>query len=161
MVTTKLAQLVGIYKQQLERFRRMQAFAEEQAKCVAVSNFTVLNEILERRQNLAEEISKLSRQALAVAQEIAVDLDLPETNVSNLRRWFPGAAVAPLEQVLAQLRQVAEKIQEIDRECEVEVRRAMQGLRGEMSNVQRGQTAMRAYKNAPQPNAARFLDEKK
>ncbi len=161
MVTTKLAQLVGIYKQQLEFFHRMQSFAEEQAKCVAVSNFTVLNEILERRQSLAEEIGELSRQAQAVAQEIAVDLGIAETNVSNLRHRLPGAAVAPLEQVLAQLRQVAEKIQEIDRECEAEVRRAMQGLRGEMSNVQRGQTAMRAYKNAPQPNAARFLDEKK
>lgn len=161
MVTTKLAQLVGIYKQQLERFRRIQSFAEEQAKCVAVSNFTVLNEILERRQSLAEEIGELSRQAQAVAQEIAADLGIAETNVSNLRHRLPGAAVAPLEQVLAQLRQVAEAIQEIDRECEVEVRRAMQGLRGEMSNVQRGQTAMRAYKNAPQPNAARFLDEKK
>ncbi len=161
MVTTKLAQLVGIYKQQLEFFHRMQAFVEEQAKCVAVSNFTVLSEILDRRQSLADEISNLAAQAQTTAQEIATDLALPETNVSNLRQKLPEAVVAPLEQVLTQLRAVAEEIQEIDNKCEAEVRQAMQGLRGEMSNVQRGQTAMRAYKNTPQPNAARFIDSQK
>ncbi len=161
MVTTKLAQLVDVYHQELERFQRMLALAEEQAKCVAVSNFAVLNGILERRESLAQEIGELSRQAQMLAQEIATCLDLPEVNVSNLRQKLPAQSVEPLEQVLAQLRQVAEAIQEIDRECESEVRQVMQGLRGEMSNVQRGQTAMRAYKSAPQPNAARFLDEKK
>ncbi|NLW17858.1 MAG: hypothetical protein GX033_09545 [Firmicutes bacterium] len=161
MATAKLARLVDIYQQELDRFCRMRALAAEQAQCVAASNFTVLNRILERRQDLAEEIGGLSQQAQAVAQQLAADLGLPETNVSNLRQKLPEAAVAPLEQVLAQLGQVAEAIQEIDKESEAELRRAMQGLRGEMSNVQRGQTAMRAYKNAPQPNAARFLDEKK
>lgn len=161
MVTTKIEQLFDIYTKELECFRRMLAFAGEQGKCVAVSNFTVLGEILDRRRSLADEIGALSVQAQATAQGIAMDLGLPELNLSSLRQQLPEAAVAPLEQVLAQLRQVAEEIQQIDRRCEVEVRQAMQGLRGEMSNVQRGQTAMRAYKNAPQPNDARFIDKQK
>lgn len=159
MVTTKVAQLVGIYTRELDCFRRMRAFANEQAQCVAVSNFTVLSEILDRRRSVADEISELGAKAQATTQEIAVDLALPEANLSNLRQRLPGAVIAPLEQVLGQLREVAEEIQEIDNKCEAEVRQAMQGLRGEMSNVQRGQTAMRAYKNAPQPNDARFIDK--
>lgn len=161
MATAKVAQLVGVYTRELDCFRRMLAFAKEQVKCVAVSNFTVLSEILDRRQSLADEIGDLAAQAQATAQEIATDLALPETNVSNLRQKLPEAVVAPLEQILAQLTEVAEEIQEIDNKCEAEVRQAMQGLRGEMSNVQRGQTAMRAYKNAPQPAAARFIDKQK
>lgn len=161
MATTKVEQLVGIYTRELDCFKRMLAFANEQATCVATSNFTVLSEILDRRQSMADEISDLSAQAQTTAQEIADDLALPGANLSNLRQRLPDAVIAPLEQVLAQLREVAEEIQEIDNKCEAEVRQAMQGLRGEMSNVQRGQTAMRAYKNAPQPDAARFIDKQK
>lgn len=161
MATTKLAQLVAIYARELDSFRRMRDFANEQAKCVAVSNFTVLSEVLDSRQGLADEISDFAAQAQAVARKIALDLALPEVNLTNLRQKLPEADVVPLEKVLAQLQAVAEEIQEIDNKCETEVRQAMQGLRGEMSNVQRGQTAMRAYKNAPQPNDARFIDRQK
>mgnify|MGYP000862957492 CR=1 FL=1 len=161
MPTTKMEQLVGIYTRELVCFQRMLAFANEQAKCVAVSNFTVLSEILERRQGLADEINGLAAEAQVAAQGLATDLALPEANLSNLRLRLPEAVVAPLERALAQLREVAEEIQAIDAKCEAEVRQAMQGLRGEMSNVQRGQTAMRAYKNAPQPHDARFIDKQK
>lgn len=161
MATTKVEQIVAIYTRELACFRRTLALAEEQAKCLGMSNFAVLNEILERRQSLASEISDLSAEALIIAQELAADLGLPAANLTNLRQRLPDSVVAPLERVLAQIREVAEQIQDIDNKCELEVRQTMQGLQGEMSTVQRGQTAMRAYKNAPQSNAARFIDRQK
>ena len=161
MAITKLEKLLAVYSEERELFCRMLALAQGQVKCVAVSNYTVLATILERRQALAEEISAVAARAQSVAQEIARDLDLPETNISNLRQKLPEAAVAPLEKLLAQICLVAEEIQQIDAKSEAEMQQAMQGLRGDLKQVQRGQTALRAYKNAPQPHTARFIDRQR
>lgn len=161
MTTPKLDTLISIYAEEQQLFDQMLALAEEQAKCVASGNFTVLVEILERRQRLSAEVDAISQQVQAAAQELAQELALPEVNVTNLRQRLPEATVAPLAAALEQLRQTAEAIMKIDARSESEIKQVMQGLRGEMSDVQRGQTAMRAYKNAPQPNDARFIDKQR
>lgn len=161
MVITKLDRLIDVYADEVAGFRHMLALAQEQADCIAAGNYTVLVEILERRESLAAEIDVLSNQAQALAEAIAEDLGLPELNLTGLRQRLPEAAVAPLADVLAAMHELAEEILQLDAKSAAEMQEAMQGLRGEMGDVQKGQTAMKAYKNAPQANDARFIDKQK
>lgn len=161
MPTTKSEQLLALYRQQLQLFERMLAFAGEQARCVEDNNLNVLLEILARRQDLFAEVGLLAAEVVKVKGALAAALGLEEVSLYSLEEALPAPQLQPLAQILDELGRVAGEILAIDDLSAQGLQELMQGLKGEMGSVRRGQAAMRAYKNAPQLNDARFIDEQK
>lgn len=150
MATSRLAELVAIYQQQLTGYTTMLALAEEQRTCVEASNYPVLAEILERRDRIAAEVTASSTQVRALCQEISQEMGLAEVNLSSLRQRLSDQVLSPLASVLAEITATIEKIQAADRESESQLKQIFGLLRGQMSEAQRGQMAARAYDQAKQ-----------
>jgi len=148
MATSRLAELVAIYQQQLAGYTTMRALAEEQRQCVEASDYPVLAEILERRDRLAGEIAASSAQVRTLCQEISQEMGLAEVNLSSLREKLPDQVLSPLANVLAEITATLEKIQAADQESEVQLRQVFGLLRGQMPERERGQLAARAYEQA-------------
>lgn len=148
METSKLAELVAIYQQQLASYTTMFTLAEEQRKCVEASNYPVLVEILERRDRIAAEIAASSAQVRLLCQEISQEMGLVEVNLSSLREKLSDQVLSPLADVLAEITAVIEKIQAADRESESQLKQVFGLLRGQISDQERGQLAAKAYQQA-------------
>ncbi len=155
MATSKLAELVAIYQQQLASYTTMHALAEEQRKCVETSNYPVLVEILERRDRIADEIAASSAQVRLLCQEISQEMGLVEVNLSSLREKLSERVLSPLANVLAEITAAIEKIQAADRESESQLKQIFGLLRGQIPDRERSQLAARAYEQAVRGLSAR------
>jgi hypothetical protein len=152
-VTSKLRQLVELYRQELGRYQRMLTLAEEQQRCVQGNNYQVLAEILERRDRIASEISAASVRVRAVCQQLSEELGLPEVNLTNLRSRLSEQLLDPLADVLSEITMIIEQIQVMDNESESEIRLVLDALRGQTNQGERGQAAVRAYQQTAKRNS--------
>jgi len=129
-----------------------------------------LDPLLERQADALRRSDEEDRRIHSIRRSISHELDIPEVDVTSLRsalasRGYAGAddLIDSLKRKLHEAASEAERVRAMSVQNEAKLRAHITAIKGELSGVQRGQQATRAYgdiaKGLERPS--RFLDKKK
>jgi len=154
--------LVDSYQQQLGWYQQLQALTVQQKQAICADDTAELNRLIEAKQAVITQISKVQAQTRIIADRIKTHYGIMEVSVSALRKVVAASLLQPLQEVLAKIRQVMEAVLALEQENEALLRAAMGKVQQQIGELRNTKTANKAYQQAGYvPPGAYFIDKKK
>jgi len=160
-IVQQVEALTAAYRQQITAYRQILGMAQQERSFLETGHLTELVESLRKKQTLLADMDDSAlaeKRAVLAAHFRTADFSIPQM----LRRALPHEreALVRLQETLAELVDVLEKLETIEKENESVLRRYSQGLSGVTSKQIQAKRAVKAYERARQASPENPQGEK-
>jgi hypothetical protein len=159
-VDSELVFLTGLYRREAELYQKLKELALEQRNCVEKGNFPVLDEIVQRRQQIMSEVDKLEEEINRCKAGLVARLGGGQITFSALQKYFGDYSTVPLGETLKAITDCIKEIQSLDSDSTGRLQQLVSTLKGHMQQVHEASEAVKAYRPA-NPKDARYIDKRR
>ena len=153
-----MEQIINNYSVQLENYRLTLALSKEQLVAAQDKNTALVDQILDRRQQLITEIDNLNSGVEGLKAGVIQKLNIKDFNLTELSKVLPVSA-KELQKVIVQIGEILEKTAELDLPNQQTLANGIQGVSAEIKKTKTFREVRSAYNDfGTKNNEAKFID---